>query len=80
MIGKRQLFLVGDVPAGKLLRLSTLWHWNFFLLSAKAELFRFAFDNFRIVLQVIDLLLQTEIVRSHLFYLRTKTLVLFDLA
>ena len=79
MIGKRQLFLVGDVPANKFLRLSIRRHWNFFLLTLKAELLGFAFDYGRVILQVIDLLLQIEILGRQFFNFLIEAFVLLGL-
>ena len=70
------------VPAVKVLRLFSCRYRNFFLLcrTAYAEFFGFAFDDARIVLQVIDLFLNVQILRCNFLDLRIQALVLIDFA
>ena len=66
------------VPADKFLRLLSGRHWNFFLLvvATETKFLRLAFDNFFIVLQIVDLFLQIQIFTRDLFDLGIQILVL----
>lgn len=79
---KAVVFWLVIVPANKSLRLFNRRHGNLFLLilASNAKLFGFAFDHACVVLQIVDLFLQVQILRSDLVDLGIQIFILLNFA